>query len=282
MDKKLVIVYVILISFFIIAYPFMKSSASFVSEPKQNEEFIGKSKCRPSPIINTKEILKDQNKANIIFTMDDGWETQYTKAFHILNDKGIKGSIAIIPTKIGTEGYLTLGQLNTLYLSGWDLMNHTYTHRHLAKLTKQGQKIELDKARTWLNDHCFTKASDIAVYPYGSYNQDTLKVLQQEKFRSARTIVDGIQSNHIKKYEVRTINLLSSTDIEWVIAQIDQAIQTKQTIVFTNHRFDKKADNAQMNFDPEKYKNIVNYVVSKKEQLNILTYSEWLNLKGLN
>jgi hypothetical protein len=85
----------------------------------------------------------------------------------------------------------------------------------------------------------------------------------------------------LKKYEIPTINLLPSTEVEWVKEQIDLAIQTKQTIVFTNHRFDKKADAAQMNFNPAKFEEIVNYVDSKKDQLNILTYSEWLDVKGI-
>lgn len=202
-------------------------------------------------------------------------------AFQILKEKGIKGSIAVIPTKVGTDGYMTLSQLSTLYASGWDLMNHTYSHLHLVNLSNQEQKKEFDQARTWLNNHCFTRASDIAVYPYGAYNQDTLDILQEEHFRSARTIVDGIQSNQLKKYEIRTINLLPSSDVKWVKQQIDHAIQTKQTIIFTNHRFDKKPDAAQMNFDPQKFKTIVNYVDHKKDNLNILSYSEWLDVKGI-
>lgn len=284
MDKKLVVVYAILISLFLIAYPFMKSSASYLSGPKPENNLMQTTNCNSlqSKVQTPQEIQKKQNKANIIFTMDDGWETQYTRGFQILKDNGIKGSIAVIPSKIGTEGYMSLRQLNTLYRSGWDLMNHTNTHRHLASLNKQEQKSELNDAREWLNKRCFTRASNIAVFPYGSYNQGTLKTLQEEHYRSARTIKDGIQSNNIKKYEVRTINLLPSTDISWVKDQIDLAIKTKQAIVFTNHRFDKKADKAQMNFDPEKFKTIVNYVVSKKDELNILTYSEWLDLKGIN
>ncbi|MBP0726657.1 polysaccharide deacetylase family protein [Bacillus sp. RG28] len=282
MDKKLVIVYAILISLFTIAYPFMKSSESYLTEVNQDNELDQKIKCGPIPDRNLQDMKKKQNKANIIFTMDDGWDTQYTKAFPILKEKGMKGSIAVIPTKVGTSGYMSLSQLNTLYSSGWDLMNHTYSHHHLAHLSKQKQKKELSQGRTWLNNHCYKRASDIAVYPYGSYNQDTLNILQEEHYRSARTVIDGIQSNNLKKYEVPTINLLPSTNVEWVKEQIDMAIQTKQTIVFTNHRFDKEADAAQMNFDPAKFKEIVNYVDSKKDQLNILTYSEWLDIKGIH
>ncbi|WP_088073019.1 polysaccharide deacetylase family protein [Gottfriedia luciferensis] len=284
LDKKLVVVYAILISSFLIAYPFMKSSALILSEPTKTEELMKTTKCRPqkNTVLSHQEIQKMQNKANIIFTMDDGWETQFTQGFHILKENGIKGSIAVIPTKVDTEGYMSLSQLNTLYNSGWDLMNHTNTHRHLSRLSKKQQKSELNGARTWLNNHCFKRASNIAVYPYGSYNQDTLKTLQEEHYRSARTIADGIQPNNGNKYLVRTINLLPSTDIEWVKEQIDKAINKRQTIVFTNHRFEQKADKAQMNFDPAKFKTIVNYVESKKDNLNILTYSEWLDLKGIN
>ncbi|PGL71065.1 polysaccharide deacetylase family protein [Bacillus sp. AFS055030] len=283
MDKKLVIVYAVLISSFMIAYPFMKSSASYLSVAKQPNKSLQTTNCKTfqSKVQTPQEIQKTQNKANIIFTMDDGWETQFTKGFKILKNNDIKGSIAVIPSKIGTKGYMSLRQLNTLYRSGWDLMNHTYSHRHLASLNKQEQKSELNDARKWLNQHCFTKASNIAVYPYGSFNDDTLKTLQEEQYRSARTIKDGIQINQIKKYEVRTINLLPSTDILWVKDQIDLAIKKKQSIVFTNHRFEKKADKAGMNFDPEKFKTIVNYVVSKKDELNILTYSEWLDIKEI-
>ena len=47
---------------FIVAYPFMKSSASYLAESKQNNEVV-QSRCRSLPDRDLLEIQKKQNKA---------------------------------------------------------------------------------------------------------------------------------------------------------------------------------------------------------------------------
>lgn len=82
MDKKLVYVYAVMISLFIIAYPFLKTSATYLDEANQkNKIILPQTKCRPLADRNIEDLDKKQNKANIIFTMDDGWESQYTMLF---------------------------------------------------------------------------------------------------------------------------------------------------------------------------------------------------------
>ena len=60
------------------------------------------------------EMLENDVKddvGNIIFVFDDGWDTQYTKGYKVLDEYGLKGNIAVVTDLIGKNNYITEDQL---------------------------------------------------------------------------------------------------------------------------------------------------------------------------
>lgn len=227
--------------------------------------------------------IDEQQKAKLLFTVDDGWITQYTECFKRLNEKGFKATLAVIPTKVGTTNYVTLANLQELYGYGWDLVNHTNTHVHLGDWDKPTQDSELRIAYNYLMSQGFTRAASIAVLPYGSFNNDTLDIVKTQ-YRSSRSLIEAMETsppNNIALTKVH--NLLPTVTTATATGWIDDAIATGGTIIFLNHRFGDPAANGgdTMFYNPPDFQTIVDYVYSKKDQIDVVTYSEWLDILNL-
>lgn len=218
-------------------------------------------------------------KGRVIFVFDDNWSTQYTVAYPILAAKGFPATIAVIPSKVGDQEYMSLEQLKDVYQNGWDLINHTYHHRKLSQLDYEEQKDEMIQAKQWLDKHCFTKASNIVAYPYGDFNQVSVEVLQDEAFRSARTVKEGFEGEDPNSlYQVTVKHLSTVTEVKEVKSWINEVIRHKSTVLLLNHRFENlENDSEMMGYDPKKFQVIVEYLDQRRKDVEVITYLEWLD-----
>lgn len=79
----------------------------------------------------TAQVTVDSFKTNeysrpkVIFTFDDGNLTDYSEAFSYMKLKGIKGTLFIYSTGIGTAGKPTVAQIQEMCDAGWDISNHS-------------------------------------------------------------------------------------------------------------------------------------------------------------
>jgi peptidoglycan/xylan/chitin deacetylase (PgdA/CDA1 family) len=215
------------------------------------------------------------SRPKVVFTMDDGWISQYTEAFSRMNAKGFKGTLAVIPSKVDTAGYVSKAQLDEMYAAGWDLANHTYTHINLGSNDKATQQKEIDDTTAWLNSRGYRRASDIVIYPYGGYNSDTMSIMQ--KYRLGRSIVEWVETSIPKhKYKTKIRNLTPTVTIDKAKEYVDEAIRTNGVVVFLNHIYEVPKDNADtMKYDPNVFQQLIDYVDSKKDVLDVVTLSEW-------
>lgn len=216
-------------------------------------------------------------KGNIIIMMDDGWKTQYTVGYNYMNKKNMRGSIAIITDSVNEREYLNIGDLHQLYSDGWDLLNHTCTHIDLAANTLQKQEDEIKNATKWLNQNGFTSGSNILIYPYGEYNNSTIIAMQKLNIISGRTTIDGFNSKYpINLYNIMVQNILSKTKPEEVYTWIDKAMYENLTLIILFHRLENVTSDSEMKYSKENFYQIIDYIDKYRDNLNIITYSEWI------
>lgn len=220
------------------------------------------------------------DKANVIFIMDDGWESQYSTGFKILSTYKIPGNIAVVPSLVDQDNYMSHRELNKLYSHDWDFLNHTFSHPDLSSLTLEEQRQEITDCMNWLNDKGFTRASDAVVYPYSGYNENTFEVLSEIGSQFGRTVDEGIETHFVNEdYQAKVINLISDYKVDYAKQQIDTAIATGNTVFFLNHKFGDESD--PMYFSKEKFESIAKYVNTKVAagQIQTPTVSEWLEIQ---
>ncbi|KGL45399.1 hypothetical protein EP56_07530 [Listeriaceae bacterium FSL A5-0209] len=177
------------------------------------------------------------NSANVLFTMDDGWISQYDDHYPILKSRNLRGNIGLIKNKLSAIGYMTKTQFTELYNLHWDIFNHTETHPDLSTLTKDQVKAELGNCYDWLIANGFERAAKMTAYPQGKYSDAVLSALAELDFSWGRSLINGIdlESQH-DNYLAKAFNLTPSISADVAIKAVSEAIAIGGTITFLTHK----------------------------------------------
>ncbi len=215
--------------------------------------------------------------ARIIFMLDDGWDTQYTQGHEILKKYNYPGCAAVIPAAVGTENYMTYSQLADLYIDGWDMLNHTHNHELLTNHAPDKQAEQMNNAREWLNSHGFKRGSDILVFPGGSFNEDTLKIIVSEGYDAGRSLKSlWATKSGCSLENVEICNLSYGMSITYVQSAIDKAIRNKSVLIIIIHKIEAVTSDQHMQIPPDFYARIVDYVHENDSRLEVITMTQLL------
>lgn len=144
---------------------------------------------------------------NVVVTIDDGYDDNYKYAFPIAKKYGLILNLMIPTGLIENPGYLTWANLKEMVSSGLvRVYNHTWSHYSLTNGDKAKIQMEILTAKTQLEEQ-LGKPVTIVAYPYGSFNQQVIEVLQNNGFRGGfstvhsfwqcDTLIFTLHRNHI-------------------------------------------------------------------------------------
>lgn len=106
-------------------------------------------------------------------TFDDGLLDNYTQAFPILQEYGLKAYFFIMPLKVGTPGYMHWEQIKALKNAGMVIGSHGMTHRILTELNSEELDDEIKASKKMLEEN-LGKTVDYFSIPRGFYNQEVI------------------------------------------------------------------------------------------------------------
>ena len=75
----------------------------------------------------------------LMLHFDDGYPSESSEAASYMKTKGLRGTIGVVSSLVGTSGFMSITQLQELYNAGWDLVNHSKTH--IDASTKEANSI---------------------------------------------------------------------------------------------------------------------------------------------
>ena len=112
--------------------------------------------------------------------------------------------------------YMNIENLKIMQNQGMIIGGHSYSHPWLEKLNYKQQELEIKLTTNFLKKIGVSLSDWVMCYPYGSYNNDTIKILKKNKCKmsfntlfkktklvhSNRFSLERLDTNHFPKRKV--------------------------------------------------------------------------------
>lgn len=153
-------------------------------------------------------------KKSVVITFDDGYLDNYEYAYPILKEFSLKATIFVTPNTIDkSNGYMTSKQLKELQGNGIDIESHTFNHEELNNLSYEKQLKTLKESKEVLEKILDKKVNYIA-YPFGKYNEDTIKAMKNAGYTMGFTTGGKIARKDDGIYTLHRIGVVSIDGID--------------------------------------------------------------------
>ena len=225
-----------------------------------------------------------------LITFDDGLASVYTIAFPVMEANGIKGTIYVIPARVGTTGYCTLSQLHDMYDAGWAMANHTFDHTDLTTLSRSQQSQKVTDAQEWLDAQGFSRAARHVAYPGWSMNADTPIAMRDAGMLTGRGgyIQDGLAGymlgdqidwetddiSRMGRFTLASHSVVMTTTLAQAKSMILRAINSniEMQLPLGFHSVDSEYAYA---WDTANFTELMNWIAQRK--IPTCTIDEWYN-----
>lgn len=151
-------------------------------------------------------------------TLDDGWKDNYTNAFPILKDLGIKATIFLVPSCVGKTSAAVVGEgenarehlsrENVVEMSkhGIEFGSHSVNHRHLHRISPEEIVYEVEESKKQIEE-IVQKPCKTFCYPAGFFNEEAKKAVKNAGYIAAFTTVYG-SAEALDLYALNRIEIL--------------------------------------------------------------------------
>ncbi len=207
---------------------------------------------------------------------DDGWQSVYTQAFPVMEEKGFDGILSVIGSHVNYPLYCSDAELDEMYSDGWDFVNHTYRHLDLTSVTPDEAEADIYAGYCYLYSHGYTRACANMVPPYCATNPTVDAII------SKYAMTSRVNNNHynnlplLNPYDIVFMEVRSDTNLNDIRQWIDHAIQYDLWLVLVFHSIESPAD-VYTKFDIQNFESLVDYLYQKRSDIDVVTLSQLLH-----
>jgi peptidoglycan/xylan/chitin deacetylase (PgdA/CDA1 family) len=175
----------------------------------------------------------------VVFTFDDGFQDFEDNAFPILQQAGMNGTVFLVSDHIGKTnawdeniGDVSCPLLNKdsilkLHQLGVEFGSHTKTHIRLTTHDAESQDAEIRQSKTDLETLLGFPVTTFC-YPYGSYDQNSLKSVVAAGYKFAATCNKGINDGTESPFELKRIAIRNDTPLPVFVYKLWRAFRLRR------------------------------------------------------
>ena len=157
-----------------------------------------------------------KNVGKLVITFDDGFETDYTRAYPELRKRGLIGCSYILPSRMPGNGEITWSHARIMDNGGHDMECHGYTHTARTELTEEELEQEMIDVNNAFDINNISTPSHHA-FPFGSYQSNKETILDiMGQYRTTLRTTSGGQTNPVntkETYESEGVLYAKTADI---------------------------------------------------------------------
>ncbi len=202
----------------------MPGSTAVVSPTKFTEQmqYLADNGYHPLTMAEFSAIMEGQAAPPdkpVLLTFDDGYVDNHSTVMPLLSKLGFPATLFMSPGVMDDKRFINWDQAADLRDNGWDIHPHGMTHPYLTKLTAEEQAYEITEARKQIEEKLGVTA-DVFCYPYGQYNNATLKILKDNGFRYAFTIDQGKTTPKQHPYKLKRVFVNGEEDLSALVRKL--------------------------------------------------------------
>lgn len=226
------------------------------------------------------------SRPQLAVMFDDAYESVIDTAYPVMAARGIVGTVAVIASKIGTSGYMTLAELQTLHEAGWALVNHSVTHGPnfpwLASATQAECLVEIEGGRDYLKNNGFTRDSEHLHYcsPGGEWSANYLAAAAQAGCLMFRGLFGdqaastgtptSIGDSGVRESMIAGVVPTNAWSAANLTGRTAQLISSGRSAVYVFHDIVTPA-NTTIKFLPTDFTTVMNDIYRKKAMIDTVT-----------
>jgi peptidoglycan/xylan/chitin deacetylase (PgdA/CDA1 family) len=139
-------------------------------------------------------------------TFDDGYEETFSIAAPLLQRFGVRATVFVTPTEIGTTGFMTWEQVRALAQDGIRIGSHTMHHAYLPLLPPEQVPQELAESKRVLEQQLGQPVPWLS-YPVGGFTPQIQALARQAGYRAACTTNRGTSKTAHDLFALRRIKM---------------------------------------------------------------------------
>jgi len=165
-------------------------------------------------------------KNPIVICFDDGYENNYTNAWPILKELGMKATIFVIVARVGDHEvkypHFTWEEAIEMENSGIiDIQSHSYTHPSFASLS-YGETIREMRLSKYILEKNMNKTCDYMAYPYGHKSAFSDEVGTKAGYKMLCIVEnDGSNTKESPLEGLRRLNVSADMDAAFLLEYIE-------------------------------------------------------------
>lgn len=162
-----------------------------IGAPKGRDFGEGEAEFWATPAILEATLDAVVGRDDVTLSFDDGNSTDVEIAVAALTKRGLSATFFIVPSWLGTPGFITDTDVRALAESGMTIGNHGLAHLFWTELTPAQLSREVSEGRRRLERLTGGEIKTLAI-PYGAYDDAVLHALGEHGYEHVFTSDGGV------------------------------------------------------------------------------------------